>query len=268
MRRRLGTALAGVVLAAFAPGVASAAPPPAAPEAASDARLAVGSPLLANLWTMAPEDFRIVQEGQRRRLRVTIASVNVGVGPVELKARKKDCDGDGSFDNDRTAFQHVYRDADGDGVYRRSIDTTFATVKVGCFRFDERHQHWHFKNYARYELARLSDGQVVAAHEKVGFCLLDTDQPYPGIPGSPTGGFYRSCQPDKPQGLSAGWSDVYDSNLPGQFVDVTNVPDGDYCFSSTENPAGRLVESEVGDNTATQALRLAGESVTPLSRSC
>lgn len=266
--------LAGVVLAAFAPGVAAAAPseasppPSAAPEAASDAQLAVGSPLLANLWTMAPEDFRIVQEGQRRRLRVTIATVNVGAGPVELKARKKDCDGDGSFENDRTAYQHVYQDADGDGAYRRSIDTTFATVKVGCFRFDERHQHWHFKNYARYELARLSDGQVVAAHEKVGFCLLDTDQPYPGIPGSPTGGFYRSCQPDRPQGLSAGWSDIYDSNLPGQFVDVTNVPDGDYCFSSTVNPAGRLVESEVGDNTETQALRLAGGSVTPLSRSC
>lgn len=260
--------LAGAVLAAFVPGVASAAPPTAAPEPTGTAPLAVGSPLLANLWTMAPEDFRIVQEGQRRRLRMTVASVNVGIGPVELKARKKDCDGDGSFENDRTAFQHVYQDADGDGAYRRSIDTAFTTVRVGCFRFDGRHQHWHFKNFARFELARLSDGQVVAAHEKVGFCLLDTDQPYPGIPGSPTGGFYHSCQPDKPQGLSAGWADIYDSNLPGQFVDVTNVPDGDYCFSSTVNPVRRLVESEVGDNTATQALRLAGGSVTPLSRSC
>lgn len=266
--------LAGAVLAAFVPGVASAAPseasptPPPAPEQAGAAPLAVGSPLLANLWTMAPEDFRIVQEGQRLRLRVTIASVNVGVGPVELKARKKDCDGDGSFENDRTAFQRVYQDADGDGAFRRSIDTAFSVVRVGCFRFDQHHQHWHFKNFARYELARLSDGQVVAAHEKVGFCLLDSDQPYPGIQGSPASGFYRSCQPDKPQGLSAGWSDIYESSLPGQFVDVTNVPDGDYCFSSTVNPARRLVEAEVADNAATQALRLARGSVTPLSRSC
>ena len=217
---------------------------------------------------MAPEDLKIVQEGQRRRLRVTIASVNVGVGPVEVKARKKDCDGDGNFENDRTAFQHVYQDADGDGAFRRSVDTTFSTVRVGCFRFDEHHQHWHFKNFARFELARMSDGQVVSAREKVGFCLLDSDQPYPGIPGSPAAGYYRLCQPDKPQGLSAGWSDVYDANLPGQFVDVTNVPDGDYCFSSTVNPARRLVEADVGDNTATQALRLAGGSVSPLSRGC
>ena len=265
--------LAGAVLAALVPGVASAAPSEASPTppptpASAAAPLAVGSPLLPNLWTRAPEDFRIVQEGQRRRLRMTVASVNVGVGPVEVKARKKDCDGDGSFDNDRTAFQHVYQDADGDGAFRRSVDTAFTTVRVGCFRFDERHQHWHFKNFARFELARLSDGQVVSAHEKVGFCLLDSDQPYPGIPGSPTAGYYRSCQPDKPQGLSAGWADVYESSLPGQFVDVTNVPDGDYCFSSTVNPARRLVEAEVGDNTATQALRLAGGSVTPLSRGC
>jgi hypothetical protein len=262
--------LAAALLAALLPGVASAAPSDASPppEPTAAAPTAVGSPLLANLWTMAPEDFRIVQEGQRRRLRVTVASVNVGVGPVEVKARKKDCDGDGSFENDRTAFQHVYQDADGDGAFRRSVDTTFSTVRVGCFRFDEHHQHWHFKNFARFELARMSDGQVVSAHEKVGFCLLDSDQPYPGIPGSPTAGYYRSCQPDKSQGLSAGWSDVYDANLPGQFVDVTNVPDGDYCFSSTVNPARRLVEAEVGDNTATLALRLEGESVTPLSRDC
>lgn len=265
--------LAAALLAALVPGVASAAPSEASPptpaaETAAAAPTAVGSPLLANLWTMAPEDFKIIQEGQRRRLRVTVASVNVGVGPVEVKARKKDCDGDGSFENDRTAFQHVYQDADGDGAFRRSVDTTFSTVRVGCFRFDEHHQHWHFKNFARFELARMSDGQVVSAHEKVGFCLLDSDQPYPGIPGSPAAGYYRSCQPDKPQGLSAGWSDVYDANLPGQFVDVTNVPDGDYCFSSTVNPARRLVEADVGDNTATQALRLAGGSVTPLSRDC
>jgi hypothetical protein len=262
--------LAAALLAALLPGVASAAPSEASPppEPTAAAPTTVGSPLLGNLWTRAPEDFRIVQEGQRRRLRVTIASVNVGVGPVEVKARKKDCDGDGSFANDRTAFQHVYQDADGDGAFRRSVDTTFSTVRVGCFRFDEHHQHWHFKNFARFELARMSDGQVVAAHEKVGFCLLDSDQPYPGIPGSPADGYYRSCQPDKPQGLSAGWSDVYDAGLPGQFVDVTNVPDGDYCFSSTVNPARRLVEAEVGDNTATQALRLDGGSVTPLSRGC
>lgn len=263
--------LAAAVLASLVPGVASAATPEATPPSsapAGDDRVAVGSPLLANLWTMAPEDFRIVQEGQRSRLRVTIASVNVGAGPVELKARKKDCDGDGSFENDRTAFQHVFQDADGDGVYRRSIDTVFTNVRVGCFRFDERHQHWHFKAFAHYELSRLSDDQVVAAHEKVGFCLLDTDQPYPGIPGSPSGGFYRACQPDKLQGLSPGWSDIYEATLPGQFVDVTHVPDGDYCFSSSVNPAGRLVESEVGDNAARQALRLVGGSVTPLARSC
>jgi hypothetical protein len=153
-------------------------------------------------------------------------------------------------------------------VYRRSTDTAFTTVRVGCFRFDQRHQHWHFKNFAHYELSRLSGGQVVASHEKVGFCLLDTNNPYPGIPGSPTSGFYRACQPDGPQGLSAGWSDVYDSGLPGQFVDVTRVPDGRYCFSAWINPVGALVESDVGDNAATQALRLAGGSVTPLSRSC
>ena len=262
--------LAGLVLVALAPGVGSASPVPRWPDLprASVTPAAPGSPLLPNLWTMAPLEFQITHEGGRRLLRVTNASVNVGLGPMELNPKKKDCNGDGDFENDRTAIQRVYEDGNGDGIFTRGVDTTVTTKVVGCFHFSRTHQHWHFKNFASYSLERLSDGVEVAAHDKIGFCLIDSQHPYPGIPGSPSENVYDTCQPDHFQGLSPGWADVYTAALPGQFVDVTSVPDGSYCFISHVDPGNKLAESSDADNTATQAIELTGDSVSPIAAAC
>jgi hypothetical protein len=115
---------------------------------------------------------------------------------------------------------------------------------------------------------RPSNGAVVASHDKVGFCLVDNQRPYPGIPGSPPTAAYLSCQPDKPQGISPGWDDIYDQSLPGQIINVTGVPDGRYCLRATADPSNRILESDEGDNTTSVGLRLDGDAVVPLSGSC
>ena len=42
------------------------------------------------------------------------------------------------------------------------------------------------------------------------------------------------------QGMSVGWTDEYNWFLPGQYVEVTGVPDGDYILDTTVDPTDRL----------------------------
>jgi hypothetical protein len=73
------------------------------------------------------------------------------------------------------------------------------------------HKHYHVKHYSTYELS--GSGTVLKTPLialKQGHCLIDT---IPVVP-NPAKQKYPNC---KFQGLSAGWGDVYDKNLDGQF---------------------------------------------------
>ena len=51
------------------------------------------------------------------------------------------------------------------------------------------------------------------------------------------------------QGIQAGWSDIYSSGLPGQWVNITGVPPGSYVLEITLNPDGILPEADLTNNT-------------------
>jgi hypothetical protein len=236
--------------------------------------LGAGSPVRfrPNLQTLAPTDLSIeVLPNGHRKLRLTNEVSNVGAGPIELKPRKKDCDHDGKLEDDRTAFQRVYEDADGDGVFERGVDVTFRRHKVGCFEFDKQHRHWHFEDYASYELQEL-DGTIVGQHAKVGFCLLDTDQVAVGLPGEPVGPYYGSavsvCGDLQVQGISVGWADIYQAVLPGQSIGITGVQDGTYCLVSTVDPENLLQETDEADNEARLQIQITGNTVATLPGPC
>jgi hypothetical protein len=103
------------------------------------------------------------------------------------------------------------------------------------------HQHWHYLNFANYQLKRL-DGTVVANGHKTSFCLLDVSQI---TPGAPSEGF--TCNN---QGISIGWADVYASALDCQWIDVTGVPPGQYMLTVELNPNRLIEESDYTNNTA------------------
>ena len=65
-----------------------------------------------------------------------------------------------------------------------------------------------------------------------------------------------------------GWSDVYRNFLPGQYLIITGVANGDYCLVSTADPVRRLSESNEGNNSASVRLRLSGSSVAQVSGPC
>ncbi len=228
-----------------------------------------GATLLPNISTLQPTGLRMDHsDGGARLLRFSNTIANVGVGPVELQPRKEDCNGDGNPANDRTAIQRIYRDADGDGVYQRSVDRVADTRVAGCFEFSVAHGHWHFHDFADYQLLDVTSGQVVASNDKVGFCLLDTLHPYPGVPGSPRHRYYRGCRRNSVQGQSVGFADIYAWYVYGQWIDVTGTPNGDYCLVTTADPADQLLESDETDNAYRQQIRLTGSGVVPLADPC
>ena len=118
------------------------------------------------------------------------------------------------------------------------------------FVFSPCHGHYHLLGYALYDLLNVNGTPVVVnGHNVVGhkqaFCLLDSVQINPSA-GPPK----YTCSN---QGISAGWSDVYDASLDCQWIDVTGVQPGNYLLRVTINGglngAHVFAESDYSDNT-------------------
>jgi hypothetical protein len=117
------------------------------------------------------------------------------------------------------------------------------------FEFAECHGHAHFEGYARYQLLDAS-GAVAATGHKQAFCLLDSAPV--GIPGAPAAPRFHCGF----QGIQRGWSDIYGAGLDCQWVDVTDVPPGEYTLRIEINPDRVIQEGDYGNNVATVAVRL------------
>jgi hypothetical protein len=108
------------------------------------------------------------------------------------------------------------------------------------FEYHECHGHYHFRGFASSRLLDR-DGNVLRTGNKVSFCLLD-------------GKRWRSDAPARRryncevQGIQAGWSDIYDSGLPGQWIEIGDLPAGTYQLEVTVNPDGILAETNYANN--------------------
>ena len=102
----------------------------------------------------------------------------------------------------------------------------------------EGHGHGHYQNFASYELLDETGQNVVAQGHKQGFCLRDTNCTF----GSPT----FSCHF---QGLTAGCSDVYSHTLGCQYIEITDVPGGDYLVRMTSDPLNLFEEANETNNS-------------------
>lgn len=113
------------------------------------------------------------------------------------------------------------------------------------FEFSSCHGHYHFKEAADYVLRNL-DRTVAADGHKQAFCFADLKR----ISGWSTPSSYpfsdENC--NRNMGLSVGWADVYGSNLDCQFIDVTDVPSGQYLLEVSVNPGDYLQESNFENN--------------------
>jgi len=183
---------------------------------------------LATSWVVREEDFVAgqcsVEEGNiptgtHRTLRFSVLINNHGTADLFV--------GD--------PLKHMDPNGDGD-----------TSDQDGLFEFASCHKHFHFRNYATYELLPVgpdgSYGTPVQARKR-GFCMLDTT-PAQSSPGEGTRtSQYRRCGnltfPGN-QGISKNWGDIYQKSLPGQLFLLTDpnepVPPGDYVIRVTANP--------------------------------
>ncbi len=175
---------------------------------------------------------------------------NAGPGPLIVEGYRR------SAAPRMDAFQFVRRG-----------EQDVAAVPVGGLEYDARlgHDHWHFRDFARYSLVR-PDGSHVRTSPKEAWCLAPTDQIDQLVPGAelrPGDPLLDSACGDIDavtvrEMLEVGAGDTYDTGTPGQAIDVTGVPNGDYLLKTEANPAGVLRETTRADDVALRPVVLGG----------
>jgi len=135
----------------------------------------------------------------------------------------------------------------------------YREVDVGFFEEYEHeelpgmtHIHWHFKDLARLELVNKKDGQTAAKSDKKGYCVADL-YPYPDSKVIRD----RQFRPESTAclhhgqrclGITVGWCDYYKFSTEKQYIDITNIPAGEYeirfAINKTKTPPGMIYEIE------------------------
>ncbi len=173
----------------------------------------------------------------RTLLRLSNMTANIGSGPLEVRA------GAVVSPESQLVDQRIF---DSDGGFRDRA--------AGTFTYHEAHAHVHFDDWAAYRLREVSGdggvGAIAAEGVKTSFCLLDLRVYDPDhLALAPFPGVYTECDFGV-QGISAGWADVYDRELPDQWIDITGLPLGEYWLESEVDPDDAVLEENEDNNVA------------------
>ena len=224
-----------------------------APGAYAEPRL-----LYPNLKTQKPTWLQfgteVIDGETHHMLRFSNSVNNAGGGPLELLGKTVTTP-DGQ--EKTRVYQRLYS-ASG----RRTT-----TNAVGTFVFHPEHDHFHFGDFATYQLWTRSEydawvqsgrteGEPRRADRlasKVTFCVMDYE-PVALKPQSPQEAVYAACG-RRIQGISVGWGDTYGWWLWDQWVDLGTAPlaDGRYVLRSVVDPDNRIYESEGKSNDARES---------------
>lgn len=195
--------------------------------------------LYPDLRTLPPTDLRFdtvsTEDGTGIVLRFSNSVWNAGQGPLELH---------GDPNGDASIIQRVYDDGGGFADYGVNSD----------FVFHPDHDHFHFADFAEYQLwtdraykrwaaGRPGRQELPLTSAKTTFCVMDTGL-FEALAETPPQGFYNECGTSV-QGLSVGWRDTYGWWLPDQWIELgdTALPNGNYVLRSVADPLNRVYES-------------------------
>lgn len=213
---------------------------------------------IARTSSSCQED-EIVEDGAQRCLRFAVGPQNVGAGPLEVKFARLE-----GLGPEAAMFQRIYY-SDGTSEMR----------DAGSSEFHKTHQHFHLTGFAKLELFRVADrstGKLVKAGKgtKSGFCLVDMRiARWRSFEQHRAYSARSNCMPvggKAELGLSAGWTDVYHSDLPGNYVDFGDNPDGRYVVRVTVDSLDHIRETKERDNVGYAYVEIKGSKVTLLER--
>lgn len=194
-----------------------------------------------DLEALKPKDFRLWRRAGRIELRFTAGFWNKGSGPFELVS---------------SSTAPASRDASFSVLQRlRTSEKEIIDVPVGDLFWHGVHRHYHMEDVALYTLEPLEGGEDLI-HVKTSFCLTDTVAQDLKIPGASKQRVYSSACSIKKQGVSVGWADIYYYNFPGQSIDVTNLPVGDYRLTISVDPLEKYLEETRANNIETVILSI------------
>ncbi|KAM4605231.1 protein-lysine 6-oxidase-like [Polymixia lowei] len=148
----------------------------------------------------------------------------------------------------RSAYRPTVRDIDYRVLLRfpqkvkNQGTTDFLPVKPRHqWEWHSCHQHYHSMDaFSNYDLLEVTTGRKVADGHKASFCLEDT--------GCDAGFRRRFACTAHTQGLSPGCHDTYAANIDCQWIDITDVPPGNYVLKVTVNPNFLVQESDFSNN--------------------
>lgn len=191
-----------------------------------------------------------------RYLRFSATVWNAGNGPMVVDGFRR-----GTSDV-MDAYQY-FIDAQGN-------QTGYQKVGTMIWHSAASHNHWHFKDFAKYSLLNADLSEVVVSR-KESFCLANTDAVNYTVAGA-------DWQPDNTdlhtacgdrnsvslrEVLASGSGDTYAQFRAGQAFRIDNLPNGIYYVAVEGNPNRNLVESNTTNNRALRKIKLSG---TPTKR--
>ena len=124
------------------------------------------------------------------------------------------------------------------------------------WHWDQCHGHFHFDEYAEYNLYNLDSEEPLPVSAKAGFSVIDIGVYDESI--APNGCVGYSS---RNQGITAGCQDTYSRSLQCQWVDVTDLEDGTYRLSVITNANRVIRELDYSNNSATIIVNIDGNTV-------
>jgi len=120
----------------------------------------------------------------------------------------------------------------------------------------DQHEHWHVERYVTYELFALDaagepTGEARTDH-KIGFCIYDFRRasgdlgPDEAVYGKKGCGTKDSTH--LVMGLTPGWADDYNFRLPGQSIEIGDLPDGSYRIFARADENALFREASTDNN--------------------
>ena len=148
-------------------------------------------------------------------------------------------------------------------------DRQVGSARVGTMKYDKRpsHRHWHFEDFAVYDLVKSrTKKRALRTSGKEAFCLAPTDSIdllVPNAPADPGNGDLATACGDLSsiwvrEVLANGWGDTYTQYRAGQSIDITGLRNGTYWIRVRANPGHRLYEARTTNNTSFRRVILGG----------
>jgi hypothetical protein len=127
------------------------------------------------------------------------------------------------------------------------------------WEYDECANAYHLDGYARYDLLDDATGEVVLRGAKNGFCMRDSEVYDPAL-------VKKDCEQFAcgDQGISVGCADNYVAGLECQWVDITDIDNGDYRIRVQINADSKLKELDYTNNVGFIHVRIDTTEVTVL----